>query len=387
MKRTKVSMVALLLAFTLVVIAACGGANNDDETQNGNENNGNHSHAHDDGGHLLADDFFHSDGLDENGFWAGITALNYVDIFNYAGIRIPREVHYISDDALQAEIDSIMAFFPGGTQVFDRAVQLGDTVNIDFVGSIDGVEFDGGSTGGMGTEVIIGVTSFIDDFLYQLIDGMPGDVINVEVTFPDEYHEPSLQGEGALFVTTINFIVEPSEPELTDDFVVENLAMFYGWMTVEDMIEGMIDQMQTESIREFIQGYVMDWAVVTSIPEAILIYQENSMISNYRMHAADSGMDFEDFISAFMGTSDIDELIAMHMEDIINEANFTLIIQAIAEDAGLRVSQEDLENYFLGFVGSGDYSGFEEMYGLPFLKKVVLSQVVFEYMLENAILE
>lgn len=85
-------------------------------------------------------------------------------------------------------------------------VEDGDTVNIDYVGSVDGVEFDGGSTNGAGTELTIGSGVYIDDFEEQLIGAHPGDTVNVNVTFPDDYQQEDLQGKDALFVVTVNGI-------------------------------------------------------------------------------------------------------------------------------------------------------------------------------------
>lgn len=87
-------------------------------------------------------------------------------------------------------------------------VEDGDTVNIDYVGTIDGVEFDGGSTGGSGTDLVIGSGSYIDDFEDQLIGSHPGDTVEVNVTFPDDYGNEELNGKDAVFTVTINGIYE-----------------------------------------------------------------------------------------------------------------------------------------------------------------------------------
>lgn len=87
-------------------------------------------------------------------------------------------------------------------------VEDGDTVNIDYVGSIDGVEFDGGSTNGQGTDLTIGSGLYIDDFEEQLIGSHPGDTVDVNVTFPEDYSSQDLQGKDALFVVTINGIYQ-----------------------------------------------------------------------------------------------------------------------------------------------------------------------------------
>ena len=94
-------------------------------------------------------------------------------------------------------------------EVTDRAVKDGDTLNIDYVGTVDGVAFEGGSTDGKGTQVTIGVTSYIDDFLEQLIGHRPGETFDIEVTFPDPYeNNPDLAGKDAVFTVTVNHIVE-----------------------------------------------------------------------------------------------------------------------------------------------------------------------------------
>ena len=87
-------------------------------------------------------------------------------------------------------------------------VENGDTVNIDYVGSIDGVEFAGGNTQGAGTELTIGSGMYIDDFEEQLIGAHPGDKVDVVVTFPENYGNEELNGKEALFKVTINGIYE-----------------------------------------------------------------------------------------------------------------------------------------------------------------------------------
>lgn len=87
-------------------------------------------------------------------------------------------------------------------------IENGDTVNIDYVGSIDGVEFSGGNTQGYGTDLTIGSGSYIDDFEEQLIGAHPGDTVDVYVTFPENYGNEELNGKEALFEVVINGIYE-----------------------------------------------------------------------------------------------------------------------------------------------------------------------------------
>ena len=87
-------------------------------------------------------------------------------------------------------------------------VEDGDTVNIDYVGSIDGVEFDGGNTQGNGTDLTIGSGRYIDDFEEQLIGAHPGDEVEVTVPFPDDYGNDELNGKEAVFDVTVNGIYQ-----------------------------------------------------------------------------------------------------------------------------------------------------------------------------------
>ena len=87
-------------------------------------------------------------------------------------------------------------------------IEDGDTVNIDYVGSIDGVEFDGGNTQGQGTDLVIGSGSYIDDFEEQLIGAHPGDEVEVTVTFPEDYGNEELNGKEAVFDVTVNGIYQ-----------------------------------------------------------------------------------------------------------------------------------------------------------------------------------
>lgn len=87
-------------------------------------------------------------------------------------------------------------------------IENGDTVNIDYVGSIDGVEFDSGNTQGQGTDLTIGSGRYIDDFEEQLIGAHPGDSVEVTVTFPEDYGNEELNGKEAVFDVTINGIYQ-----------------------------------------------------------------------------------------------------------------------------------------------------------------------------------
>lgn len=371
MKKIKrISGVALLIILSLALLVSTGCSNKKNDV------------APDIGG-----DFEYSKGLDDNGFWIGVKALDHVELCEYEGIIVPADTHTISDEDVLARIDTILADYTNEREVTDRAVEDGDTVNIDYIGSIDGEEFDGGSTGGNGAKVTIGVTQYIDDFLEQLIGRNPGETFDVEVTFPDDYHQEGLQGKDAVFVTTINHIVESETPELTDGFVAEYLAPYYGYETVDEMKSQIHDSLKDSAIELFIQEYLMGNSTVEDVPENLIIYQENTLVLYYMDYAAYYDMEFDEFMPTYLGVSSEAELLEKFRADNEKTAEFYLLLQAVAEDAGISVSDGDLPGYFQEHTGSEDFSEYEQLYGIPHLKLVALHQAVMDHITESAILE
>ena len=329
----------------------------------------------------------YSKSFDENGLWSGIRALDYVEIFKYKSFVVPSEVHWVSDEVLQASIYDMLAEFPSTAYIMDRAVADGDTVNIDFVGSIDGEEFDGGSTGGMGTDVTIGVTDYIDDFLLKLIGHKPDETVNVKVKFPDNYFSEELSGKEAVFVTKINYILD-TDPEsiMTDAFVLKNLYSQYGWSTVDEFTTGLHLQLQRQSIDRYLADYFTTNVTVRSVPKLLTDFQELDMLKYYQDYADYYGVELIDLLYN-EGLAGIDELIEAYSEYNLKNATYYLVGQAIAEDAGFTVSTEDLENYHTKYYGTSDYSAQVAQYGLPYVKHLALFQKVLDYIVKNADLQ
>ena len=330
--------------------------------------------------------FDYSAGIDKNGFWKGIKARDYVQAFDYQAFPIPPEIHTVSDERLNQEIGSVMAGFMTTENVTYRPVEDGDTVNIDYVGSVDGVEFPGGSTGGGGTEVTIGVTSYIDDFLEQLIGHMPGETFDVNVTFPDEYQEPTLEGKDAVFVTTINFIVESTTPDITDAFVLEQLNEEYGWTTVDEMIESIQTTIRKSAISQYVQEYCVKELNLKPTPEKMVEHQLNVTLKNYQNYANYSNMSFTDFLSQNFNVASEEQFIEVYRDKMVESATFSLVLQSVAESAGIRVNNDDLAKFFGGDSEDFDISNYEKVYGIPYMKQLALFQKAYELIIENAVL-
>ena len=393
MKTYKVLLYGLFVLLVLLLAAGCGRNENDsdpspffgdEEPADTQDHTPDVEEPNDDEGPDTA--FYFSYGLDENGFIEGIRALDYVEIFNHQALLIPADIHQISDEEIQEVLDDLLSRHSIMEQVTDRAVAYGDTINIDFVGSVDGVEFQGGSTNEMGMHVTIGETQFIDDFLYQLIGHMPGTVVYVEVTFPDNYpQEPSLEGAEALFITTINYIGNDVLPELTDEFVMENFYISVGWETVDELMDEIITFLQNNAIHQYVHKYLTTQVAVSSIPEHLIRHHEYGIIQQHTAEAQQFGMTLDDLLS-FQGFDSVEDLIESRREELETEAKLTLILQAVAEDTGITASVQDVIDFVEEHFGSSDISAFVVAYGMPWMKQFVRMQMVREYIIEGVVL-
>lgn len=335
---------------------------------------------------FTAEGWSYSDGLDENGLWAGVDASSLVTLPNYKEIKIPAEEVAVTDEEVEAQISTLLSEYTSPEKITDRAVADGDTVNIDFVGSVDGVEFEGGSTGGRGTAVTIGVTNYIDDFLEQLIGHMPGETVRVEVTFPEDYGKDDLNGKDAVFVTVINYIVGDAQtPALTDAFVAENFGADYGWTTVDAMRAGVRQSLETSAFNNWVNGYLTSGSDFASVPESMIEYQQKSVVRYCESTAEYLNVDLKTFFNYYAGVSTANELLTARAEAIENSAKLCLAVQAIAEAEGLVSSEEDVAAYFAETKDGADYNDYAAFYGMPYMKWSVCSERVLELIRETAV--
>lgn len=329
--------------------------------------------------------FSYSEGLTDDGYWEDVTALDHVTLpSDYASVSVSADDIAPSDEDVQAQVDSIVSNYAISTQVTDRAVANGDTVNIDYVGSIDGVEFDGGSTQGQGTTVTIGTTQYIDDFLDQLVGHKPGETFDVNVTFPDDYGVDELNGKDATFKTTINYISEQQAPDVTDEWVADNLKASYGWESVDAMEQDIRTNLQNNNLLSYLQEYVADNSEVSEMPQALLDYQQDMLLAQYQQYADAYGVSLEQMVQQVSGAQSVEALLEQNSASFESAAKNYLVYQAIAEDQGLSVSDDDVAAYFKTFYGTDDYSTYEEHYGMPYLKLIVLIQQVNDLLMEGS---
>ncbi len=319
------------------------------------------------------DKFDYSAGLTEKGFFENIRASDYVTLPNYKEASISPNVFIASEDALNEQLANILASYTSYHQITDRAVADGDTINIDYVGKVNDVEFSGGNTNGAGTDVTIGVTQYIDDFLEQLIGHTPGETFDIEVTFPDPYqNNTDLSGKDAVFTVTINHIRgDAVNAELTDE-----IASKYGFDTKETLIADIKEWIINQQKLQFFDELIAD-VECSEIPAAVLNYVKNLDIAYFTDYAASNNMDLNTFMLTYTDYDSLDAYVDAQTDTYNKNATRYMVVQAIAEAEGLSVTDADIT--------AGGYADYVETHGRPYLKLLLLQSIIVpNFVADNA---
>lgn len=338
-----------------------------------------------------AADFNYSAALDENGYFTGVRALDYVTLpADYKALSVSAADVQVTDDELQTNLDYILSQFAETEQDTESTIQNGNSVNIDYVGSVDGIEFTGGNTNGQGTTVTAGSTQYVDDFLTQIIGHKPGETFDVVVTFPDGYNDSTdangdpikLAGQEAVFSVTINYIAKSVTPELTDEFISKNIDPKYG-STVEEFKDTVRKDVADANLEKYVTNYLTQNAVYADeLPEAVTEYSSMMVLNYYCGYASAKNQTLTQFIQENLDADSIQALLDSNKEAIDNQAKRFLLYQALAEDQGLDCTDDDVKAYFED-LGNTDYSDYQNFYGTNYLRMNAMGDKAFNNILAN----
>ena len=297
--------------------------------------------------------FTYSQGLDANGHWEGVSALDYVTLpEDYAAIPLKKSDVEPSEEDIQTLWDNLLESNRVNQPVTGRPAETGDIANIDYSGTVDGVVFTGGTA--QDYDLTLGSGSFIDGFEDQIIGHNVGDSFDVTVTFPDDYGDSTdeagntitLSGKEAVFSVTLNSLAVSVLPEATDAWVEENFGASNDLHTVADVDQYFHDSLYDSNLTNAIVDYLTENAEISSVPQVLLNYQVCSQLSYYNSYASMFGYEsLDEFLSGFMGYDNADALLADTESDILNSCNQLLIFQAVAESLDLAPTDAELEAY------------------------------------------
>ena len=259
----------------------------------------------------------------------------YVTLGEYTGMTVDRIVTTISDEDVQNEIQNDLYADADFKEVTDRGAQDGDTVNIDYTGTIDGEEFEGGSDTDYDLE--LGSGTFLEDFESGIIGMKTGETKEISVTFPDEY-DGTLDGQTAVFSVTVNSISEVILPDYNDAYVKEN----YGFDTIADFeasvkedLQSQYDEDATYTACADALSMAVDNATFDGYPEDMYNTAKEQMESENQAFAEQLGIEWADLAG---DDYDIEE-------DVLNNVHEELVVYAIAAKEKLEVTDDEFNTF------------------------------------------
>ena len=199
---------------------------------------------------------------------------DYVTITKYKDVEIDKvDADAVSDNDVEAQINSVLQSKSTTTEVTDRAAQTGDTVTIDYEGKKDGVAFDGGTA--TDAQLTLGSGQFIDGFEDGVVGHNIGDTFDLDLTFPENYGNSDLAGQAVVFTVTVNYIQPAQDGEFSDE-VISNFGID-GVTNEEELRQYAYDYLNENAQQNYetnVQQAVMDAFMAnntfTSVPEALV---------------------------------------------------------------------------------------------------------------------
>lgn len=277
-------------------------------------------------------------------FTAEVAVKPEVTLGQYKGIEVPKTSVEVTEEEINEEIDNAREQNARIISVEDRAVKDGDMTIIDFEGFVDGVAFEGGK--GENHNLTIGSGQFIPGFEEQLIGAEIGKEIDVNVTFPEEYHAEDLAGKPAVFKVTVKEIKEKQLPELDEDFV-QDVCDFDTVDEYKADVEAKIKERKESEAKSKKEDAVIEKIVENSqmeIPDAMLETQVAQMADEFAMRIKQQGLTLEQY---FKFTGLTPEVMKQQLEPTaMKRIQTRLVLEAVVSAENIEVSDAEMNEEF-----------------------------------------
>ena len=265
-----------------------------------------------------------------------------VELGQYIGLGVEKKAFEVTEEQLEQELKRRQDQHARLVTLEDGEIQDKDTATIDFEGFLDGVAFEGGK--GENHELAIGSGTFIPGFEQQLIGARPGQEVDVNVRFPDEYHSKELADKDALFKVKVHSIKRKELVPLDDEFAKDVSEFDTLAELKEDIRQKMLTAAETRMKSEF-RAEVVKKAVENAnidIPEGMIEARIENMINDLRTNLSYQGITLEQYCQYI--NSDGEQLKENYRTQAVESIKTELVLEAIAAKEGITVSDEDMEN-------------------------------------------
>ncbi len=277
-------------------------------------------------------------------FTAEVAVKPEVELGKYTGFDIEKPEVEVTDDEVNAELDRAREQQARTIPVEDRAVMDGDMTVIDFEGFVDGVPFEGGK--GTDYSLTIGSHSFIDTFEEQLIGKAIGEEVEVNVTFPEEYHAEELKGKPALFKVTVKEIKVKELPELDDDFA-QDVSEFDTLDEYKKDIRAKLEKNAEDRVKRETEDAAVEFVVSkmkVNIPNVMIENRIDEMVREFEMKISYQGLNLETYLQ-YAGL-EMDKLREQMKEQAENQVKSMLALEAMAKREKVKVSKDEIEEEY-----------------------------------------
>jgi trigger factor len=274
-------------------------------------------------------------------FSATVAVRPEVGLGSYKGVEVAKVKTEATDDDINAELDRVREQNSRVVSVEGRPVQDKDIAVIDYEGFVDGVPFQGGKA--EGHSLTIGSHTFIDNFEEQLIGKNAGDDVEVNVTFPEDYHAEELKGKAATFKVSIKEIKEKQFDDLDDDFA-QNVSDFDTLDEYKDDLRKTIGERKAKEAKTKKENEVIEKIIESSsmdIPEAMINTQVRQMADDFSMRLQQQGLSVDQYFQ-FTGLTP-DRLIADMKPEAEKRIKSRLVLDAIVKAENITVSDDEYE--------------------------------------------
>ena len=273
-------------------------------------------------------------------FTAVVALKPEVELGQYTDLKVEVAAPEVKDEDVEAELKKVQEEQARTIPVEDRAVADGDMTTIDFEGFVDGVPFEGGK--GTDYPLTIGSHSFIDTFEEQLIGKNIGEEVEVNVTFPEEYHAEELKGKPAMFKVTVKEIKVKELPELDDDFA-QDVSDFDTLAEYKEDIKNKLMEKAEASAKNEKEEKLIDAIIADAkmdIPEQMVATQQDQMIRDFAGRLAQQGLSFEQYMQ-FTGMT-MDMMKEQMKPQALKRIQVRLVLEAIAAKEAFEVTEDDI---------------------------------------------
>ncbi len=327
-----------------------------------------------------------------------------VQLGEYKGITVDLVKQEVTDGDVEDSLSSAYSANPLMTEVTDRAIQNGDTANIDFEGKYaDTMEaFDGGTS--QGYDLKIGSGSFIPGFEDGLVGVELGETVDLNLTFPENYGSENLAGKDVVFTVKVNKITTAQEAP-TDEWVeglgledVKTLEEYRAYLRQE--LEADAQEQYDQDLKNTVVEQVVDGSTVESIPEELYnryYVMVNNSVSNYvqqmqTMYGVQ--MTVEEYVENIMQSNGITGTAQDYLSDIANQqTKRCMVLQAVANKEGIEIPQEDIDrmiqedydSYFSQTYGTVDE--YKATIAAEDYREQIMAEKVADFLAENAVVK